>query len=110
MFVARHLSERTWAVLDALRRINPGNVAAAALAWVRQRERVTSTVLGARTVKRLDANLASLDVSLTAEQLSELDALSTPDLNFPYAFLLSTGFPARQGTTSINGIRASERS
>ncbi|MFI6078796.1 hypothetical protein ACIA5C_45520 [Actinoplanes sp. NPDC051343] len=53
---------------------------------------------------------ASLDVSLTAEQLSELDALSTPDLNFPYAFLLSMGFPARQGTTSINGIRASERS
>jgi aryl-alcohol dehydrogenase-like predicted oxidoreductase len=106
MFVGRYLNERTWAVLDALRRMG-GEVSKRALAWVRQQEPVTSTVLGARTVEQLDANLASLKVELTDEQLSELDALTTPDLNFPHAFLLNMGFPAQQGTTSINGVRTS---
>jgi len=107
LFVARHLNERTWAVVDALQRIDPENPAAVALAWVRQQNLVTSTVLGARTVEQLDANLASLKIELGAEQLSELDALTTPDLNFPHAFLHSMGFPAQQGTTSINGVTTS---
>ena len=105
MFVARHLNERTWALLDALRRIAGElgtTVAAAALAWVRQQAPVTATVLGARTVAQLDADLASLEVTLGAGQLAELDALTTPDLNFPHAFLQNFGFPAQQGTTSIN--------
>ncbi|MEV6849492.1 aldo/keto reductase [Actinoplanes sp. NPDC051411] len=107
LFVARHLNERTWAVVDALQRIDKENPASVALAWVRQQSPVTSTVLGARTVKQLDANLASLQVELGADQLSELDALTTPDLNFPHAFLRDFGFPSQQGTTSINGVRVS---
>jgi aryl-alcohol dehydrogenase-like predicted oxidoreductase len=101
------VNERTWAAVDALQRIDPENPAAVALAWVRQQNLVTSTVLGARTVEQLDANLASLKIELGAEQLSELDALTTPDLNFPHAFLHSMGFPAQQGTTSINGVTTS---
>jgi aryl-alcohol dehydrogenase-like predicted oxidoreductase len=109
MFVGRHLHERTFEVLDALGRIAAGHgttPAAAALAWVRQQPMVTSTVLGARTPRQLAANLASLDVELSPEQLAELDGLTTPDLNFPAKFLKTMGFPYQQGNTTINGVRA----
>ncbi|MFK3981032.1 aldo/keto reductase [Micromonospora sp. NPDC050397] len=108
-FVGRHLHERTFQVLDALRRIADTlgtTVASVALAWVRQQPMVSSTIIGARTVGQLEANLASLDVVLSAEQLAELDGLTTPDLNFPAAFLNAFGFPAQWGTTTINGVRA----
>ncbi|MFD9734509.1 aldo/keto reductase [Umezawaea sp. NPDC059074] len=109
MFVAKHLTERTWAVVDVLGRIAAAHdttVAATALAWVRQQPLVTSTVIGARTVEQVTANLASLDVTLTAGELAELDALTTPELNFPAAFLRDLGVPAQQGATTINGVRA----
>ncbi|MEV4756991.1 aldo/keto reductase [Micromonospora sp. NPDC049559] len=110
MFVGRHLHEGTFRLLDALGRIAGElgtTVAATALAWVRQQPVVSSTIIGARTVGQLEANLASLDVTLSPEQLAELDGLTTPELNFPAAFLRDFGVPAQQGNTVINGLRAS---
>jgi aryl-alcohol dehydrogenase-like predicted oxidoreductase len=107
MFVGRHLNERTFRLLDALARIAGElgtNPAATALAWVRRQPMITSTVIGARTAGQLAANLASLDVDLSAEHQAELGALTTPELNFPAAFLDTMGFPAQQGTTIINGV------
>jgi aryl-alcohol dehydrogenase-like predicted oxidoreductase len=109
LFVGRHLTERTFGLLDELDRVavaHDAPVAAVALAWVRQQPLVTSTIIGARTVAQLDANLASLDVELTPAELDLLDGLTTPELNFPAGFLRAFGVPAQQGTTSINGIRA----
>jgi aryl-alcohol dehydrogenase-like predicted oxidoreductase len=108
MFAAGHLTEHTFQVVDALRRIGAelgASVAAIALAWVRQQPPVTSTVLGARTVEQFDANLASLAVTLTEDQLGELSALTAPALNFPADFLAHIGFPAQRGGTSINELR-----
>ncbi|GIF46035.1 aryl-alcohol dehydrogenase-like predicted oxidoreductase [Asanoa ferruginea] len=110
MFVGRHLHERTFQVLDALGRIADSlgtTRAAAALAWVRQQPLVSATILGARSLRQLEANLASLDVDLAPEHLAELDRLTAPDLNFPATFLKTIGFPAQQGNTTINGVRAS---
>jgi aryl-alcohol dehydrogenase-like predicted oxidoreductase len=100
MFVGRHLGERTWTLLDTLGRVAAAHgttVAAASLAWVRQQPMVTSTVIGARTVAQPTANLASLEVVLTGDELAELDVLTAPDLNFPAAFLRDFGVPAQQG-------------
>ncbi|MCO8269235.1 aldo/keto reductase [Actinoplanes sp. TRM 88003] len=108
-FVGRHLTERTFALLDVLAEVaatHATTVAAVALAWVRQQSLVTSTIVGARTVAQLDANLASLRVELSDLERSRLDGLTTPDLNFPAEFLRAFGVPAQQGTTSINGIAA----
>ena len=108
-FVGRHLNERTWQLVDVLGRIaraHDTTVAAAALAWVRQQPIVTATIIGARTVDQVSANLASLEVTLTPAELAELDALTTPDLNFPLPFLRDLGVPAQQGTTTINGVCA----
>jgi aryl-alcohol dehydrogenase-like predicted oxidoreductase len=109
MLVGQHLTESTFRLIDVLTRIAQEldtTVAAVALAWVRQQPLVTATVIGARTVAQLDANLASLQVTLSPDHLEELDGLTTPALDFPLPFLRSLGFPAQQGDTVINGLRA----
>lgn len=105
----RHLNEGTWQLLDALERIATSrsmSSAAVALAWVRQQAPVTATIVGARTVSQLTANLSSLEVTLSPAELDKLERLTTPDLDFPLPFLRTMGFPAQQGTTSINGTTA----
>ena len=107
-YTAPHLTESTFVLLDALEEIaeeHGTTVAAVALAWVRQRSAVTSTLIGARTLEQLQANLASVDVTLTDEQISELNALTTPQLGYPYSMVDSmVGF--QQGDTTVNGLTA----
>ena len=57
--------------------------ASVALAWVRSQPGVSSTLVGARRMDQLLANLDSLDVTLSAEQIRKLDDVSKPKLNFP---------------------------
>lgn len=57
--------------------------ASVALAWVRSQVGVSSTLIGARRLDQLKANLDSLEVTLSAEQMSKLDDVSKPKLNFP---------------------------
>jgi aryl-alcohol dehydrogenase-like predicted oxidoreductase len=61
------------------------SAAQVALAWVRQRGALP--LLGARTPAQFAANLASLDLTLDAGQLSRLDAASAIDLGYPHDFL-----------------------
>ncbi|MFI5729045.1 aldo/keto reductase [Kribbella sp. NPDC051587] len=73
-------------VLDAVRATadelgtTPAEVA---LAWVRGTPGVTSTILGARHLEQLRANLQSLALELPADARARLDEVSTPKLNFP---------------------------
>jgi aryl-alcohol dehydrogenase-like predicted oxidoreductase len=57
--------------------------AQAALAWVRDRPGVASTLIGARTAAQLRTNLDAVDVRLTPDQAAALEAVSEPALNFP---------------------------
>ncbi len=57
--------------------------ASVALAWVRSQAGVSSTLIGARRLDQLRANLDSLEVTLSAEQIGKLSAVSKPKLNFP---------------------------
>jgi aryl-alcohol dehydrogenase-like predicted oxidoreductase len=59
------------------------STAAVALAWVHGRPGVASTLIGARRLDQLQANLTALDVKLTEEQIKRLDTVSNPTLNFP---------------------------
>ena len=59
--------------------------AAVALAWVQGRPGISSTIIGARRVDQLEANLAALDLTLTADQRHRLDEVSAPQLGFPAA-------------------------
>jgi aryl-alcohol dehydrogenase-like predicted oxidoreductase len=64
--------------------VTPSQVA---LAWTLRDRRVTSPIIGARTVDQLENNLGALDVELPEAALTELETASAIDLGFPHDFL-----------------------
>ena len=106
--VKAYFTDRTFDIVDTLLRIAGElhtTAAAVAVAWVQGRRGVASTIIGARSVAQLDQNLAALDVRLSAEHVSALDAVSMPTLGFPIPFLSFTAMIAQGGTT-VNGVSA----
>ncbi len=105
---SKHLNDKTWGILDALDQASTEHgcsVAQAALAWVRQRAGVDSTIIGARRMDQLTDNIASLGVTLSAEQMARLDEASKPTLNFPHDFLAFVTDGIQNGTR-VNGVEA----
>jgi aryl-alcohol dehydrogenase-like predicted oxidoreductase len=108
VWVAQHLHDKTYALIDELQRIAgqlDTTVARVALAWVQNRPGVTSTILGARTRAQLDDNIKALDITLSAEQSAALDTLTTPALDFP-AEILKLVQMFHAGGTTINGEKS----
>jgi aryl-alcohol dehydrogenase-like predicted oxidoreductase len=107
-FISASLNEKTWSIIDELQVIakaHDSTVARAALAWVQAQPGVTSTIIGARRLTQLDDNVKALDISLTAEELGKLDALTKPTLGFPQS--MQPWFPAiHNGGTTVNGVYA----
>ena len=103
---AGSFTEQQYDIIDAV-----GKVAAecntdsstVALAWVKAQPGVQSTIIGARTMQQLEANLKALDLTLTPEQIASLDAASKPTLNFPADFLLQSPSYSHAGAT-VNGV------
>ena len=84
----RRGTERTWRVVDTVRKIAATRgvtMAEIAVAWVTARPAVSSTILGARNTEQLGANLRAADLQLTTEETADLDAVSDPDApDYPY--------------------------
>jgi aryl-alcohol dehydrogenase-like predicted oxidoreductase len=79
-------SEHDFLIIDALAAVaaeSGASPAAVALAWVRDRPGVASTLIGARSLDQLKANLDAVDLPLTRDEAAMLDAASKPALNFP---------------------------
>ena len=87
----RRGTERTWHVIDAVQKVAEEcgvSMAEVALAWVTARPAVSSTILGARTVTQLQANLRAAGLRLTAAQTAALDTASNPHpADYPYGEL-----------------------
>jgi aryl-alcohol dehydrogenase (NADP+) len=87
----RRGTERTWNVIDAVQKVAEDrgvSMAEVALAWVTARPAITSTILGARTLGQLEANLRSARLELTAAETAALDAASDPHVpDYPYGEL-----------------------
>ena len=78
--------ERAWDCVAEMREIaekHDVTVAEVALAYVLSRPFVTSTLIGARTVKQLEANLAAAELQLDEEDLHHLDAVSALPVEYP---------------------------
>jgi len=102
------LDERTYTLLDLMGRIAgklDTTVARVALAWLRARPGVTSPIIGARTLDQLDDNVAALDMTLTQEQMTELNEASTPKLASPADFVAASTMFYFGGAT-IDGQRS----
>ena len=61
-------------------------MAQVALAWLRYRPLPIIPILGARTRKQLEDNLAGLQLELSPEQLKALDDASRIEFGFPHDF------------------------
>jgi aryl-alcohol dehydrogenase-like predicted oxidoreductase len=59
------------------------SVAQIALAWLLQKVAVTSVIIGAKRIGQLEDNLASIDVTLTADEVTRLDDVSAVRVEYP---------------------------
>jgi aryl-alcohol dehydrogenase-like predicted oxidoreductase len=80
------------------------SVARVALAWVRQKPFVTSTIIGAKTLEQLNDNLEAVTLTLTPEQIARLDEISADRAQYPHwmakrnnATRVPTGEPVKVG-------------
>ena len=62
------------------------SMAQVALAWLRYRAVPVIPIIGARKLAQLQDNLASFDLTLSADQLKTLDEASRIELGFPHDF------------------------
>ena len=102
------LDDKTYDVVDELEIIakaHDTSVASVALAWVHAKPGVTSIIIGARRMSQFEDNIRALDVTLTAEELARLDAITAPTLGFPQSMLPMAAAILNGGTT-INGVSA----
>jgi aryl-alcohol dehydrogenase-like predicted oxidoreductase len=70
-------------VLQTIARNHDSSIPQVALAWLLAQDVVTSVIIGARNLDQFDDNLKSIDVVLTAEDLSALDKVSRLTPEYP---------------------------
>jgi aryl-alcohol dehydrogenase-like predicted oxidoreductase len=78
--------ERAWACIAAMREIAKAHdvsVARIALAWLLAKPHVMSVIIGAKTVEQLEDNLAATALTLSAEDMERLDAVSALPVEYP---------------------------
>jgi len=78
--------------------------AAVALAWVRAQPGISSTLIGARRMDQLEANLSALDLTLDPEHEARLSEASAPRLNFPAANNAAYSRLAHNGGATVDGV------
>jgi aryl-alcohol dehydrogenase-like predicted oxidoreductase len=79
--------EKADAIVVAMRPIAKAHgvsVARVALAWVRQKPFVTSTIIGAKTLAQLNDNLEAVTLTLTPGEIATLDAVSAERAQYPH--------------------------
>ena len=78
--------DRAWKCVETMRTIADAkgvSVAQVALAWLLHKPYVTSIIIGAKRVEQLDDNIAAVTLSLSAEEISALDAVSALPEEYP---------------------------
>ncbi|MEQ1909775.1 MAG: aldo/keto reductase [Vicinamibacterales bacterium] len=86
--------DKAFDIIDALKIIADGrgvSVAQVALAWLLAQPVTTSVIIGARRLDQLEDNLKSVDITLTAEELTALDAVSRLPPEYPAWMSLAAG-------------------
>lgn len=95
------LGEKSLKIVNEVKRIAEETgkpISQVAINWVRQQPKAQMIpILGARSARQLEDNLAAIDWKLTDEQWKCLDEVSAIDLGFPHGFL--DGNPYIYGAT-----------
>jgi aryl-alcohol dehydrogenase-like predicted oxidoreductase len=78
--------ERTWNILDVMAPIAKAHGCSPArlsLAWLLTKPVVTSVIIGAKRLDQLQDNLAAIELTLTQDELRQLDEVSALALEYP---------------------------
>jgi aryl-alcohol dehydrogenase-like predicted oxidoreductase len=78
--------ERTWKILDVMAPIAKAHECSPArlsLAWLLARPVVTSVIIGAKRLDQLQDNLAAIELTLTQDELRQLDEVSALPPEYP---------------------------
>jgi aryl-alcohol dehydrogenase-like predicted oxidoreductase len=78
--------ERTWRILEVMAPIAKAHGCSPArlsLAWLLAKPVITSVIIGAKRVEQLQDNLASIQLTLTLDELKEMDQVSALPLEYP---------------------------
>jgi aryl-alcohol dehydrogenase-like predicted oxidoreductase len=78
--------ERTWKILDVIAPIANAHGCSAArvsLAWLLAKPVVTSVIIGAKRLDQLQDNLAAVELTLTQDELRQLDEVSVLAPEYP---------------------------
>ena len=78
--------ERAWNILDVMApiaRANECSPARVSLAWLLARPVVTSVIIGAKRLDQLQDNLAAVELTLTQDELGQLDEVSALPPEYP---------------------------
>jgi aryl-alcohol dehydrogenase-like predicted oxidoreductase len=82
--VDKEKADKTVLAMREIAKRHGVSVACVGLSWVRQKSFITSTIIGATTMEQLNDNLASVDFTLSAEEMARLDELSADRVQYPY--------------------------
>jgi aryl-alcohol dehydrogenase-like predicted oxidoreductase len=78
--------ERAWKILDVMAPIAKAHrcsSARVALAWLLAKPVVTSVIIGAKRLDQLNDNIAAVELTLTEDELKQLDEVSTLPVEYP---------------------------
>jgi aryl-alcohol dehydrogenase-like predicted oxidoreductase len=78
--------ERTWNILDVMAPIAKAHGCSAArlsLAWLLAKPVVASVIIGAKRIEQLQDNLAAIKLTLTPDELRQLDQVSALPIEYP---------------------------
>lgn len=98
-----HDTERALNIIETMASVGDEHgvsVARVCLAWLKNRPGITSLIIGARTENHLRDNLAAVDLQLTDEQTSRIEAVTRRQPLYPYWHRFTAGIdrfdPAEQ--------------
>jgi aryl-alcohol dehydrogenase-like predicted oxidoreductase len=102
--IDKEKADKIVAAMRGVAKAHGVSVARVALAWVRQKPFVTSTIIGAKTLEQLNDNLEAVSLILTPEEIAKLDEVSADRSQYPYwmikrnnATRVPTGEPVKMG-------------
>jgi aryl-alcohol dehydrogenase-like predicted oxidoreductase len=78
--------EKAYDIIDVIAEVGKEHnvsVAEVALAWIRQQKGITSTIIGAKNIDQLNANIKSTEVHLSADDLKKIDEISALSKEYP---------------------------
>src|SRR5258707_11835926 len=104
--------ERTWKILDVMAPIAKAHRCSAArvsLAWLLAKPVVTSVIIGAKRLDQLHDNLAAVELTLTQDELRQLDEVSALAPEYPGWVLPFQGADRLKPVDRWEGFREASR-